>query len=93
MYGLRAEFLDYIIVEKGLSKNTVDAYSRDLSRFELFLKDRQKTIKAELEWVRSNAKGRHAKSKARLKCFDELNSADFQHRESAVLGQLRYRNR
>ena len=32
---------------------------------------RQKTIKSELEWVRSNAKGRHAKSKARLQRFDE----------------------
>jgi len=41
---------------------------------------RQKTIKQELEWVRSNAKGRHAKSKARLKRFDELNSAEFQKR-------------
>ncbi len=40
----------------------------------------QKTIKQELEWVRSNAKGRHAKSKARLKRFDELNSTDFQKR-------------
>ncbi|MEE8379030.1 MAG: ATP-binding cassette domain-containing protein, partial [Gammaproteobacteria bacterium] len=41
---------------------------------------RQKTIKQELDWVRSNAKGRHAKSKARLKRFDELNSAEFQKR-------------
>ncbi|RMF18423.1 MAG: ATP-binding cassette domain-containing protein, partial [Gammaproteobacteria bacterium] len=41
---------------------------------------RQKTIKAELEWVRSNPKGRHAKSKARLQRFDELNSKDFQQR-------------
>ncbi len=41
---------------------------------------RQKTIKAELEWVRSNAKGRHAKSKARLARFEELQSNDFQKR-------------
>lgn len=40
----------------------------------------QKAIKAELEWVRSNAKGRHSKSKARLARFDELNSKDFQSR-------------
>ncbi len=39
---------------------------------------RQKAIKAELEWVRSNPKGRQAKSKARLARFDELNSQDFQ---------------
>lgn len=41
---------------------------------------RQKSIKAELEWVRSNAKGRHAKNKARLQRFDELNSQEYQRR-------------
>ena len=41
---------------------------------------RQKAIKAELEWVRSNPKGRQSKSKARLARFDELNSQDFQIR-------------
>lgn len=40
----------------------------------------QKSIHAELEWVRSNAKGRQAKSKARLARFDELNSQEFQKR-------------
>ena len=41
---------------------------------------RQKAIKAELDWVRSNPKGRQAKNKARLARFDELNSQDFQTR-------------
>jgi len=41
---------------------------------------RQKTIKSELEWVRQNAKGRQAKSKARLKAFEELQSQDTQKR-------------
>lgn len=40
----------------------------------------QKAIKAELEWVRSNPKGRQAKSKARLARFEELNSKEFQKR-------------
>ena len=40
----------------------------------------QKAIKAELEWVRSNPKGRQAKNKARLARFDELNSQEFQTR-------------
>ncbi len=40
----------------------------------------RKTVQAELEWVRQGAKGRQAKSKARLKQFDELNSQDFQTR-------------
>lgn len=39
-----------------------------------------KALKAELEWVRTNPKGRQAKSKARLARFDELNSKDFQKR-------------
>lgn len=41
---------------------------------------RMKTIKHELEWVRSNAKGRHAKSKARLSRFEELSSQESQKR-------------
>ncbi|MFY0664567.1 MAG: energy-dependent translational throttle protein EttA [Natronospirillum sp.] len=39
-----------------------------------------KAVKSELEWVRQNAKGRQAKSKARLKQFDELSSREFQKR-------------
>lgn len=41
---------------------------------------RQRAIKSELEWVRSSAKGRHAKSKARLARFEELNSREVQKR-------------
>jgi ATP-binding cassette ChvD family protein len=41
---------------------------------------RRKTIEAELEWVRANPKGRHAKSKARLARFEELVSAEYQAR-------------
>lgn len=40
----------------------------------------QKAIKAELEWVRTNPKGRQAKNKARLARFEELNSREFQKR-------------
>ena len=39
-----------------------------------------KAIQAELEWVRQGAKGRRAKSKARLKQFEEMNSREFQKR-------------
>ena len=41
---------------------------------------RQKAMKAELEWVRSNQKGRHAKGKARLARFEELSSVEVQKR-------------
>ncbi|NIV18274.1 MAG: energy-dependent translational throttle protein EttA [Woeseiaceae bacterium] len=43
-------------------------------------KARQKAMQAELEWVRANPKGRHAKSKARLKQFDEIASTSYQKR-------------
>ncbi len=39
-----------------------------------------RVLKSELEWVRMAPKGRHAKSKARLARFDELNSKEFQKR-------------
>ncbi len=41
---------------------------------------RIKTMKAELEWVRQNPKGRQAKSKARLARFEELSSYEHQER-------------
>jgi energy-dependent translational throttle protein EttA len=41
---------------------------------------RIKAMKDELEWVRSNPKGRQAKSKARLARFDELQNQEFQKR-------------
>jgi ATP-binding cassette ChvD family protein len=41
---------------------------------------RQRSLREELDWVRSNPKGRQAKSKARLKQFEELNSKEFQAR-------------
>ncbi len=41
---------------------------------------RRKAMQAELEWVRTNPKGRHAKSKARLARFDELSSETEQKR-------------
>ncbi|HNP65724.1 MAG TPA: energy-dependent translational throttle protein EttA [Woeseiaceae bacterium] len=43
-------------------------------------KARQKAMASELEWVRSNPKGRQAKSKARLRQFDEISSAQYQKR-------------
>ncbi|MFT6414430.1 MAG: ATP-binding cassette ChvD family protein [Glaciecola sp.] len=41
---------------------------------------RQKSIKTELEWVRSNAKGRQSKSKARMARFEEISTGDYQKR-------------
>lgn len=41
---------------------------------------RIKAMKSELEWVRTNPKGRHAKSKARLARFEELTKQDYEKR-------------
>ena len=41
---------------------------------------RIKAMKHELEWVRQNAKGRQAKSKARLNRFEEMSSYEYQKR-------------
>ena len=40
----------------------------------------RKAVTAELEWVRQGTKGRHAKSRARLKQYEELASKEFQRR-------------
>ncbi|MBN9329152.1 MAG: energy-dependent translational throttle protein EttA [Comamonas sp. SCN 67-35] len=41
---------------------------------------RAKALKKELEWVRQNAKGRQAKSKARIARFEELSDHEYQKR-------------
>ena len=41
---------------------------------------RKKSLEKELEWVRQNPKGRHAKNKARLARFEELNNVEYQKR-------------
>ena len=40
----------------------------------------KKSMDKELEWIRQNPKGRHAKSKARIERFEELQSVEFQKR-------------
>ncbi len=45
---------------------------------------RQKSIRAELDWVRTQPKARQAKNKARLARFEELNSQDFQTRNETL---------
>jgi ATP-binding cassette ChvD family protein len=45
---------------------------------------RQKSIKAELEWVRAAPRARQAKNRARMQRFDELSSQEFQTRNETL---------
>ena len=65
---------------EGNYSTWLDAKEQRLEQEQRQEASHQKAIKAELEWVRSNPKGRQAKSKARLQRFEELQSQEFQQR-------------
>ncbi len=62
----------------------LDAKDKRLSSEASQEQARQRAIKSELEWVRSNPKGRQAKSKARLARFEELMSKEVQARNETA---------
>ncbi len=70
----------YGIPYEGNYSAWLDAKEKRLEAEERQEAARQKSIKAELEWVRTQPKARQAKNKARLARFDELNSQEFQTR-------------
>ena len=65
---------------KGNYSSWLDQKGNRLKQEESSESARQKALKKELEWVRQNAKGRQAKSKARLQRFEELSSYEYQTR-------------
>ena len=65
---------------EGNYSSWLEQKSNRLKNEEATEKARQKAMQTELEWVRSNPKGRQAKSKARLRQFEEISSADYQKR-------------
>jgi sulfate-transporting ATPase len=74
-------------LDRGLGIPYKGNYSTWLLQKEERLEAEQKTedarmraMKKELEWVRSNPKGRQAKSKARMARFEELSDVDYQKR-------------
>ncbi len=70
----------YGIPYEGNYSTWLEAKEKRLEQEERQEAARQKSIKAELEWVRTQPKARQAKNKARLARFDELNSQEFQTR-------------
>ena len=65
---------------EGNYSSWLDQKSQRLELEEKTEKSRQKAMKEELEWSRSNAKGRQAKGKARMQKFEELMSQEKQTR-------------
>ena len=68
----------YGIPWKGNYSSWLDQKDKRLQHEERSEKAHQRAVREELEWVRSNPKGRRAKSKARLQRFEELASRDYQ---------------
>lgn len=69
---------------EGNYSNWLEAKEKRLEIEEKQQSSIARTIKNELEWVRSNPKGRQAKSKARLARFEELSSKEFQARNETL---------
>ena len=65
---------------KGNYSSWLDQKQERLAQEEASESARRKALKRELEWVRSSAKGRHAKSKSRIARFEELSSYEYQRR-------------
>ena len=65
---------------KGNYSSWLEQKERRLAQEEREESAHRRAIKAELEWVRTNPKGRHAKSRARMQRFEEIASRDFQKR-------------
>ncbi|MGM9513079.1 energy-dependent translational throttle protein EttA [Roseateles sp. DB2] len=65
---------------KGNYSDWLDQKERRLEQEQKSEDARAKAMKEELKWVRSNAKGRQAKSKARLARFEELSDVEYQKR-------------
>ncbi len=65
---------------KGNYSDWLDGKGKRLEAEQKAEDARAKALKTELEWVRKNAKGRQAKSKARLARFEELSDVEYQKR-------------
>ncbi|WP_343786732.1 energy-dependent translational throttle protein EttA [Wandonia haliotis] len=66
---------------KGNYSSWLDQKSKRLQQEEKQASKRQKMLERELEWVRMNPKGRHAKNKARLANYDKMMSEEMKDKE------------
>ncbi|HRP68932.1 MAG TPA: ATP-binding cassette domain-containing protein, partial [Turneriella sp.] len=69
---------------KGNYSSWLEQKSNRLANEEKAESKRRKTLERELEWVRMGAKGRQAKSKARLGAYEKLLNEDAKEKESRL---------
>ncbi|PKR81746.1 energy-dependent translational throttle protein EttA [Brumimicrobium salinarum] len=69
---------------KGNYSSWLDQKSKRLAQEEKTESKRKKMLDSELEWVRMNPKGRHAKNKARLSNYDRLMAEDSKQKEQKL---------
>jgi len=74
----------YGIPWQGNYSNWLEQKTKRLKDEEAKEDAHQKAMAEELEWVRKNPKGRQAKSKARIKAYEELASQEFQKRSETT---------
>lgn len=69
---------------KGNYTSWLEQKSKRLKEEEKQESKRQKVLARELEWVRTNPKGRHAKNKARLSNYDKMLAEDVKSKEEML---------
>jgi ATP-binding cassette ChvD family protein len=69
---------------KGNYSSWLDQKQKRLAQEEKSESKRQKALERELEWVRMNPKGRHAKGKARLSAYEKLLSQETREKEDKL---------
>lgn len=69
---------------KGNYSSWLDQKEKRLANEEKRESDRRKTLQRELEWIQMSPKGRHAKSKARIKAYQELYEQDSEKRSDQM---------
>lgn len=69
---------------KGNYSSWLDQKGKRLAQEEKTESKRQKTLARELDWVRQGAKGRQAKSKARLQNYDKMMGEDVKQKEEKL---------
>jgi energy-dependent translational throttle protein EttA len=69
---------------KGNYTSWLEQKSKRLAQEEKTESKRRKTLERELDWVRMNPKGRHAKAKARLNSYDKMLNEDVKQKEERL---------